>query len=227
VAGLSPARKLLKLFHPEGIPRLGTVFYNVISGTGTFQKFYELVAKDILSYCSEGSILDIGTGPGWLLVKLYQLCPGLKIAGVDISPSMVARAERNLSKAGLGDLIVVKESEASHIPFPDGSFDTVVSTGSIHHWKKPADVLNEAYRLLKYGGIALIYDVISDAPSSVWEGTARDFGRLKSTLLFLHTFDEPFYSYSNFELLARPTLFREGQIRFAGPMCCLVLRKEL
>ena len=64
MAKLSPARRLLKIFHPEGIPWPGTAFYNAISETTIFQRNYELVAKDILSYCLEGSILDIGTGPG-------------------------------------------------------------------------------------------------------------------------------------------------------------------
>jgi hypothetical protein len=64
MAKLSPARRLIKIFHPEGIPWPGTTFYNAISETSIFQRHYELVARDILSYCSEGSILDVGTGPG-------------------------------------------------------------------------------------------------------------------------------------------------------------------
>ena len=92
---LSPARRLLKIFHPEGIPWIGTAFYNLISGTSVFQHHYGLVTKDVLSYCSEGSVLDIGTGPGWLLVKLHQKRPGLKLVGIDASPSMVTKARNN------------------------------------------------------------------------------------------------------------------------------------
>jgi ubiquinone/menaquinone biosynthesis C-methylase UbiE len=222
---LSPARRLLKIIHREGIPSPGTVFYNAISKTSLFQRNYELIAKDILSYCSEGRILDIGTGPGWLLVKLHHESPRLRLTGLDVSPSMVVRARKNMAEAGLSEVIEVREGNASHVPFSDNSFDTVVSTGSIHHWKNPTACLNEVYRVLKPGGFALMYDLVSDTPAAVLKETAYEFGRLRVLLFWLHSFEEPFYSSKDFELLAQPTLFKEGRPRFVGLMCCLILKK--
>ena len=103
MAKLSPVRRFLKIFHPEGIPWPGTAFYNVISETSIFQKHYELLARDILNYCSEGSILDIGTGPGWLLVKLHQQSLRLRVIGLDASPSMEAKAQKNMSNGRLSE----------------------------------------------------------------------------------------------------------------------------
>ena len=226
MAKLSPARRLLKIFHPEGIPWAGTVFYNLVSGTGIFQRHYELVARDILSYHSEGSVLDIGTGPGWLLVRLHQECPELQLTGLDASSSMVTKARNNITNAGFSDIIEVKEGYADNIPFADGSFDVVVSTGSIHHWKRPIAGLNEIYRVLKHGGYALMYDLVTDTPASVLRKAASEFGRFKMLLLWLHAFEEPFYTYENFALLARPTLFKEGQTRFVGVMYCLIMKKS-
>jgi len=225
MALLSPGRRLLKILHREGIPSPGTVFYNAISKTNLFQRNYELIAKDILSYCSEGSLLDIGTGPGWLLVKLHHKSPRLRLTGLDASPSMAARARKNMAEAGLSESIEIREGNASHLLFSDDSFDTVVSTGSIHHWKDPTAGLNEVYRVLKHGGYALMYDLTSDTPASVLKETACEFGRLKMLLLWLHSFEEPFYSSKDFEFLAQPTLFKEGQARFVGLMYCLVLKK--
>jgi ubiquinone/menaquinone biosynthesis C-methylase UbiE len=222
---LSPARRFLKFFHPEGIPWPGTAVYNAISKTNIFQRNYELVARDILSYCSGEGILDVGTGPGWLLLKLHQFSPGLRLTGVDASPSMVAIARKNMARAGLSEVIAVKEGEASNMPFADGSFDMVVSTGSIHHWKDPKAALNGVYRVLKHGGYALVYDLVSDTPAPVLKEAAREFGRLKSILLWLHAFEEPFYTSKDFQLLSRPSLFKEGEIRFVGVLCCLTLKK--
>jgi len=224
---LSPARRLLKIFHREGIPSPGTVFYNAISKTNLFQRHYELIAKDILSYCPESSILDIGTGPGWLLVKLHHESPGLRLTGLDASPSMVARAQKNMAKAGLSEVIQIRVGNASHMPFSENSFDMVVSTGSIHHWKNPTAGLNEVYRVLKPEGYALMYDLASDTPSSVLKETAYEFGRLRVLLFWLHSFEEPFYRSKDFELLARPTLFKEGRARFVGLMYCLILKKSV
>lgn len=225
MARLSPARRLMKIFHPEGIPWPGTAFYNVISRSSIFERNYDLVARDILSTCSDGSLLDIGTGPGWLLVKLHQQSPRLRVTGLDASPSMVAKARKNMAKAGLSDVIEVKEGNTSRMPFSDSSFDTVVSTGSIHHWKDPTAGLNEVHRVLKPGGYALMYDIVSDTPASVLRETAREFGRLRMLLLWLHAFEEPFYSRQDYQLLAYPTLFKEGRTRFVGVLCCLILQR--
>ena len=222
---LCPARRLLEIFHPEGIPWPGTVLYNAISKISLFQRHYELIARDISSYCSEGSILDVGTGPAWLLIRLHQQSPRLQVAGLDVSPSMVVKAQQNVANAGLSDTIELKEGTASQLPFAGDSFDAVVSTGSIHHWKDPTAGLNDVYRVLKPGGYALMYDIVSDTPVSVLKEMAREFGRLKMLLLWLHAFEEPFYSRRDFELLARPTLFKEGRSQFVGVMCCLILKK--
>lgn len=219
-------RRLLRIVHPEGIPWPGTVFYNAISSSRVFQRNYELVAQDILGYCCKGSILDIGTGPGWLLVKLQQQSPSLRITGLDVSPSMVVQARGNMAKAGLSDAIEIEQGSASHLPFSEGSFDAVVSTGSIHHWKDPTAALNEIYRVLKRGGYALIYDLVSDTPVPVLREAAQEFGRLKIILLWLHAFEEPFYRRKEYERLAHPSSFRKGCTRFVGVMCCLILRKE-
>jgi hypothetical protein len=66
---------------------------------------------------------------------------------------------------------------------------------------------------------------VSDTPVFALERMARQFGKLKTGMFWLHGFEEPFYSRQNFELLSRPTLFTQGQTRFVGVLCCLMLKK--
>jgi len=216
---------VLKFLHPEAIPWPGTPFYNLISSTHVFQRHYELVARDILNHCSEGLLLDIGTGPGWLLLKLHKQSSGIRLVGMDSSTSMVAKARKNVSHAGLADIVQIREGNAIDMPFAEDSFDIVVSTGSMHHWKSPISALNDVYRVLKPQGYALIYDLVSDTPASVLDKMSREFGKLKLKLFWLHVFEEPFYSRENFEALARSSLFIKAQSRFVGLFCCLTLKK--
>jgi ubiquinone/menaquinone biosynthesis C-methylase UbiE len=183
------------------------------------------VAEDVLSYCREGTLLDIGTGPAWLLLKLHQRSPSMRLVGIDSSPEMLARARETLSGAGLGNDIELKEGNAATIPYLDEVFDIVISTASVHHWKRPTVAFNEAYRILKKGGYALIYDVISDIPKSIIEQMKHEYGGLKMFLFWIHSFEEPFYTQKNFEAIAEATLFRKEQAKFVGLMYCLVLRK--
>jgi ubiquinone/menaquinone biosynthesis C-methylase UbiE len=226
MATLSPARRLLKLVHPEGIPMVGTTIYNAISATEVFQRTYDVLARDITERCSEGSLLDIGTGPGWLLPKLHELAPELQLTGLDASEAMVAKACENMDTVGLSHCIEVRQGNASRLEFPDGSFDTVVSTASIHHWKDPTAALSEVHRVLRPGGLALLYDLVSDTPRPVLKDLGREFGRARMIMLWVHALEEPFYSRYGLEELPRPTPFGEGQTRFVSVMCCLTLEKK-
>ncbi len=225
MANLSPLRRLLKLVHPEAMRGIGAAFYNKVSSSQIFQRHYELLAKDILSYCSKGNLLDIGTGPAWLLLKIHQYAPDLRLTGIDPSQVMLAKGLQNISSAGLDKVIELKNSGASKIPFRDESFDIVISTASVHHWKEPADCFNEAYRVLKKEGFCLFYDVVSDTPKEILKQLGRDAGRFKTFLFWLHDFEEPFYTSVNFASLAQPTLFKEGKSKFVGLFCCLTMKK--
>jgi ubiquinone/menaquinone biosynthesis C-methylase UbiE len=65
---------------------------------------------------------------------------------------MVKIARRNVEKAGLSSRVRFMVEDANKMPLEDSSFDLIVSTGSLHHWKKPLHVINEVYRVLKDGG---------------------------------------------------------------------------
>lgn len=219
-------RKLLKRLHPEVIPWPGSTIYNAVARSGIFQSNYELLAADISRHCSSGSLLDIGTGPGYLLMKLHRLCPDLQLAGLDASPAMVLEAEANMRRAGLSGTVAIREGFAQNLPYDSESFDAVVSTGTIHHWKDPISGLNEAYRVLKRGGHALMYDIVTDMPTDVLEAASREFGRLKMLFLWVHAFTEPFYSVEDYRQLGCSSLFGEAEIGFTGALCCLRMRKE-
>jgi SAM-dependent methyltransferase len=218
-------RDFLRRWHPEGIPWPGTVLYNAISQSEMFRRHYTLVAEHVARYCRTGRVLDIGTGPGWLLLALRQLLPELELVGVDISPAMVATARKNMNRQGNGGAIELQVAGAETLPFPENAFDAVVSTGSLHHWKNPIAALNEVHRVLKIGGYALVYDLVRRLPPAVAEAARREFGPLRTQMLWLHSFEEPFYSPQDMMGLVPTTPFREAEIQFVGALCCLVLSK--
>jgi len=222
MAKFSLMGKIMKRFHPESIPWPGSVLYNALSSTVVFQRHYEMAADDILNYCKRGKLLDIGTGPGRLLLKLHSKSPQLQLVGIDSSAAMVSKAKENT--AGI-ESIEIKEGNANKIPYPDNNFDIVISTASIHHWKHPTEGLNEAYRVLKPGGFALVYDLVSDTPEPVMAECRREFGKFRTTLFWLHSFEEPFYSQENFRALVQTTLFKDCQTKFLGLLYNMILKK--
>jgi ubiquinone/menaquinone biosynthesis C-methylase UbiE len=120
---------------------------------------YRPVADEVVARLAQGTVLDVGCGPGTLALELARRAPGLAVTGVDISPDMVAEARAAAAQAGLGALVRFEAADGAALPFPDGSVDLVVSTLSMHHWERKAAVLAELTRVVRSGGEIRIYDV--------------------------------------------------------------------
>jgi SAM-dependent methyltransferase len=218
-------RQFMKRFHPEGIPWPASFLYNALSSSKFFLRHYELVANDVAHYGIPERLLDIGTGPGRLLLALRETLPHTELVGVDISPAMVAQAQRNLELYGHDSRIEVRVAGANALPFDDETFDRVVSTGSLHHWKDHIHALSEAHRVLKVNGYALLYDGVRDIPKAILDKARAQFGAFRLALFWLHSFEEPFLNVGEMEALGRKTDFVVEGTKFTGMLCCLVLRK--
>ncbi len=118
------------------------------------------IAADVAAVVPAGAqVLEVGCGPGHLSIRLARHY-GLEVTGLDLDPAMITRARANTNRPETGDqgrpeFLV---GDVAALAFPDGSFDLVVSTLSMHHWADPAAGLAEIGRVLRPGGRALIWD---------------------------------------------------------------------
>ncbi len=133
--------------------------YDALVAT-VLESFYARVAGAVAAAHPGGELLEVGSGPGRLAVRLAREAPSMTLIGVDISDAMVERAARRAAGAGLSERRVRFEvGDVAALPLSDGEFDGVVSTLSLHHWSDPASGLAEIHRVLKPGGEARIYDL--------------------------------------------------------------------
>jgi len=103
--------------------------------------------KELLSQCT-GSVLEIGAGTG-LNVGHYDA--GLtRVVLSEPEPHMAARLRAAVTRARIAAEVV--EAPAESLPFPDASFDTVVSTLVLCTVPSPDAVIREVRRVLKPGG---------------------------------------------------------------------------
>lgn len=102
-------------------------------------------------------ILDVGCGTGELLSRLAAKHPGVTLAGLDPVPEMLAMA-----KAKLSDQIDLRVGWANALPWPDASFDVVVSCNMFHYITHPVDAIKEMERVLAPSGRLVITDWCDD-----------------------------------------------------------------
>ena len=107
----------------------------------------------VVEHCPLGSALDVGCGTGALAARLADA--GYEVTGLDPSEGMLRVLGERRPRVR-----AVKGSGTS-IPFPDGSFDLVLSVATMHHIAAPDDVrraLAEMVRVTSPGGRVLVWD---------------------------------------------------------------------
>jgi ubiquinone/menaquinone biosynthesis C-methylase UbiE len=102
------------------------------------------------------TILDVGCGPGNLLVELQKKDETVHLTGLDVDPEILSIARK---KVGLRE-VKLFESSATDLPFKDMTFDTVVSSLAFHHLnpQEKKKAVGEIYRVLKPSGMFWFYD---------------------------------------------------------------------
>lgn len=129
-----------------------------------FGTFFRPIAADVARALPEGGrVLEVGSGPGHLAIQMAS-AHGLDVVGLDLDAAMIERARGNAARTAAATPPSFVVGDVASLPFPDDTFDVVVSTLSMHHWEDPSAGLNEIARVLKPGGRALIWDLGPGAP---------------------------------------------------------------
>ncbi|MFZ5813819.1 MAG: class I SAM-dependent methyltransferase [Bacillota bacterium] len=102
------------------------------------------------------AILDVGCGTGLNLVEAARRYgPARLLAGIDISPGMVAVARAKMAALGLPAQII--EGDAERLPYPSHQFDLVICNSVFHWFRDRPAAMQEIARVLRPGGqVALI-----------------------------------------------------------------------
>jgi ubiquinone/menaquinone biosynthesis C-methylase UbiE len=103
-------------------------------------------------------VLDVGCGTGYLLGRLAARAPRAgALAGIDAAPAMIEVA-RSAATDGRVRFVV---GTAEQLPWPDQTFDLVVSTTSFDHWADQRAGLAQCARVLAPGGCLVLADLFS------------------------------------------------------------------
>ena len=124
-------------------------------------------------------VLDLGCGTGTLAIMAKQVQPEADVVGLDADPDMLKVAK--YKSAQLNVPVKFDVGFTNKLPYPDESFDRVLSSIMIHHLKTPDkwQTAREVYRILKPGGQLHIIDF---GKPVTW------YGKLLGPLL--HKFEE-------------------------------------
>ena len=162
-------------------PLLPLAFYGAFFLANAFSFFYTtrrgkfLVWNEILDQLhldGKERVLDMGCGRGAVLVAVARRLTTGRVTGIDLwsthdqSGNSRDVTIRNASLEGVKDRIVIETGDMRALPFPDASFNVVVSSLAIHNISSNGDraqAVSEAWRVLQPGGRLAIADIRATA----------------------------------------------------------------
>jgi SAM-dependent methyltransferase len=117
-------------------------------------RFWQPVVPTLREHFNLGagsSLLDVGCGKGFMLHDLAELIPGITVKGIDISPYAIEHAIEDMKPH-------VQVGDARKLPFPDKSFDVVISINTIHNLNRDdcAQALREIDRVTRRGAFVTV-----------------------------------------------------------------------
>ena len=146
--------------------------YHLLARGPLFKRVYRLFLDDLTAALPVGAcLLDVGTGPGYLLDYLSALRPDLSLVGMDLDRRMLRRGQRGRSQAATPSWPGVV-GRAGTLPFGSGVFDQVLATFSFHIWRRPDRGVAEMARVLKGGGRGWLYEMNREASVEDWRSFA-------------------------------------------------------
>ena len=146
-------------------------YYNVFHNLGTFGSDERgrnlLVDKTVQA---DDYVLDAGGGTGITAIKAgYKVGNKGKIVILDLSENMLEQAKEKIEALGMIDRFELKIGDMYQIPYPDETFDKVLSTYSTCPLENPMDAVHEMLRVLKKGGLlGIAHSADSDNKISKW-----------------------------------------------------------
>jgi len=111
---------------------------------------------------NKGKLLDLGCGGGGLMSAIKHDRPGLQITAVDNYQRALSQARKNYSG------ITFVNADIQKLPFKTGTFEIVTMFDIWEHTAKPQQILREAGRVLKSGGIIHISSPLEGQTGTLW-----------------------------------------------------------
>lgn len=151
IDSLTPAELARQLGNPQGE-----------IGLAVIDRIYESNAKTSVPIVTafglnpNSHVLEIGFGNGRMVPEVIGQAENIRYAGLDISPTMVAEAERFNAALVADGRASFYLGSAADMPFADSNFDCVFSVGVAHFWFAPNLALSEIHRVLRPGGRSMM-----------------------------------------------------------------------
>jgi ubiquinone/menaquinone biosynthesis C-methylase UbiE/uncharacterized membrane protein YphA (DoxX/SURF4 family) len=132
-----------------------------------FHEMLPALTSELLpELASARRVLDVGCGPGQFTVFIAEALPAAEVWGIDLAPTMIELARAHAGDSPAAARLHFEVADVARLPFTDGMFEAVISSGSIKHWPDAIAGLREIHRVLARDGRGFVAEMNRLAPPS-------------------------------------------------------------
>jgi len=140
--------------------------------------------KEHWNITQASSILDVGCAKGFMLHDFFEMIPGIKVAGIDISKYAIEHSLESVRNS-------LEVADAKNLPYADNSFDFVISINTIHNLERDEckKALQEIERVAKKGSFITVDAYRNDEEKErmyAWNLTAKTIMSVDEWIAFFH-----------------------------------------
>lgn len=128
-------------------------------------------------------VLDIGCGPGDVVIRLARAAPAARITAIDGSAPMIALARASIRGAALEDRVTALRGYVPGVALDEHAFDMVVSKDLLHHLPDPSVLWSEVVRLGKVDARVYVMDLVRPASTGAAWGIVNRVAASESPIL--------------------------------------------
>jgi ubiquinone/menaquinone biosynthesis C-methylase UbiE len=140
-----------------------SVAYAQADFSASNQLFVDSLIRDFPGHLR--TAVDIGCGPGDVVIRLARAVPDLHITAIDGSVPMIALARRAVQAAGLDTRVTVMQGYVPGVSLEDHGYDAILSKDLLHHLPDPSVLWKEIARLGRPGAAVYVMDLVRPSTS--------------------------------------------------------------
>ena len=140
----------------------GMMTYSTVPGKVICRRVWNMDGEKNLEYLTKalsgipeefsGTLLEVPVGTGVLTMPVYRDLPDASVTCLDYSEAMMSQAKEKADRLGLKSISFI-QGDVGALPFPDESFDIVLSLNGFHAFPDKEAAWRETFRVLKPGGL--------------------------------------------------------------------------
>jgi ubiquinone/menaquinone biosynthesis C-methylase UbiE len=155
-------RTVKRVLEPEvmDVPDQAIAYANADFSDSNAAYVHDLIARygDDLEHA-----VDLGCGPGDVVIRVARSQPLARLTAVDASPAMLSIANEAIGRAGLTQRIQLVQGRIPGLPIPPRSFTAILTKDMLHHMHDPQALWQEVQRLGRSGAAVYIMDLMRPA----------------------------------------------------------------